>query len=99
MYLFAHFWFGKKKRGDAGHAAVASSLLGVLALASCSIISDPSVQQNWDYRKFNTFETFADVPNREYVAALPEAFRQQCASNWEDHPPEPTIAATHVPWV
>lgn len=98
MYSFLYCCFGKKKRADATHAAVISSLLGILAVAACSIIADPSVQQDWDYQKFNAFETFADVPNREYVAALPETLRQQCAPDWEDHPPESTIATTDVPW-
>ena len=71
---------------------------GVLSVAACSIIGDPSVHKNWDYKQFNIFETFADVPNEQYLNALPDSLRQQCAPDLQAHAPELTIAATQVRW-
>lgn len=98
MHSFGSCWLRTIKTIDVAYAVFGCCLLGTLWLAACSIIADPSVQKDWDYKEFNIFETFADVPNREYIAALPETLRERCAPNWEDRPSELTIAATHVPW-
>ena len=48
------------------------SLVAVF-VAGCSVFAGPTVQKDWDYEKFNQFQTFANVP-----------LKQPCDSNAKD---------------